>query len=878
MNREEKRTQMRAWLSSQREKNRSNGTARNRTIPDPARARRIPPNPSGPVKAESGRHNNSKSSPASSRPIIPSSKPKTGYSGSAQPQSPQTGSSGDRSSPGDPGGEEKPTGQPGTETPGRNQSNKRREILARQKAEAARQKSERKAAEIKRRRELAAQQETARQEKRAAALKQIQAHRQQASLEAARRREAAQSARKARETEARARREKKAENRGARPVATLKTPETGTTELPERTNRQQSNRTRLAAYLKESRSSKLQARAEKIRREVEGQAEHNRVLQAARESKKLIKESREADRRQKRETAVRAELDRKTRAETRRREEEAARQARMEARRREEAALKAKLEQDRAAAAPIQPAQPAPPTPAAPVLPKAAPVKAAAAAGKKDRQTENRLRLAAHLEARRAAAVRTAAEKTNAAREKRAALESRAKEEAAAAAARRQEKLASEARYREEKAAAEAARQARMEARRREEAALKAKLEQERAAAAPIQPTQPAPPTPTAPVLPKAAPVKAAAAAGKKDRQAENRLRLAAYLQEHRQKKGIPASSPVKVTLPPARIVPKPTPPLFLLKPPVPRKPSALAARPVPVAPVSKKVIRPFDPVNFLKTNYIRAIFALLILGWFVEIFMLNQRLDQTRRQVEEALAPPAKSEAPEAPPEMLAQAPRPQVIRVEGLRDPFSHQLWRLREITSTPLVRIVRIPNPPGLIRRIPIIRPPEPPVIPKPTFVAPNVPPAIPESEKISRIPPISVQLPEVTLPAKPGLTLHFRGTLNLAGVDYFFLEGPDGGYRARVGDTVAGYKIYDYRNGVLYLAREGHTYQINEERLSPPLRYKGRLIMAGEEYFFLEGQKTYRAIIGEEIEGFRLVRRIGNYLYFVRDDRLYFLKQE
>ncbi len=745
MNREEKRTQMRAWLSSQREKNRSNGTARNRTIPDPARARRIPPNPSGPVKAESGRHNNSKSSPASSRPIIPSSKPKTGYSGSAQPQSPQTGSSGDRSSPGDPGGEEKPTGQPGTETPGRNQSNKRREILARQKAEAARQKSERKAAEIKRRRELAAQQETARQEKRAAALKQIQAHRQQASLEAARRREAAQSARKARETEARARREKKAENRGARPVATLKTPETGTTELPERTNRQQSNRTRLAAYLKESRSSKLQARAEKIRREVEGQAEHNRVLQAARESKKLIKESREADRRQKRETAVRAELDRKTRAETRRREEEAARQARMEARRREEAALKAKLEQERTAAAPVQPAQPTPPTPAAPVLPQAAPVKAAAAAGKKDRQ-------------------------------------------------------------------------------------------------------------------------------------AENRLRLAAYLQEHRQKKGIPASSPVKVTLPPARIVPKPTPPLFLLKPPVPRKPSALAARPVPVAPVSKKVIRPFDPVNFLKTNYIRAIFALLILGWFVEIFMLNQRLDQTRRQVEEALAPPAKSEAPEAPPEMLAQAPRPQVIRVEGLRDPFSHQLWRLREITSTPLVRIVRIPNPPGLIRRIPIIRPPEPPVIPKPTFVAPNVPPAIPESEKISRIPPISVQLPEVTLPAKPGLTLHFRGTLNLAGVDYFFLEGPDGGYRARVGDTVAGYKIYDYRNGVLYLAREGHTYQINEERLSPPLRYKGRLIMAGEEYFFLEGQKTYRAIIGEEIEGFRLVRRIGNYLYFVRDDRLYFLKQE
>ncbi|HNS48611.1 MAG TPA: hypothetical protein PKM61_03675, partial [bacterium] len=628
-------------------------------------------------------------------------------------------------------------------------------------------------------------------------------------------------------------------------------------------DRQTENRLRLTAHLEARRAAAGRAAAEKTnaarekRAALESRAKEEAAAAAARRQEKLASEARY------REEKAAAE---------------AARQARMEARRREEAALKAKLEQERAAAAPIQPTQPAPPTPTAPVLPKAAPVKAAAAAGKKDRQAENRLRLAAHLEARRAAAGRAAAEKTNAAREKRAALELRRKDLAANIAARRQEKLASETHYREEKAAAEAARQARMEARRREEAALKAKLEQERTAAAPVQPAQPTPPTPAAPVLPQAAPVKAAAAAGKKDRQAENRLRLAAYLQEHRQKKGIPASSPVKVTLPPARIVPKPTPPLFLLKPPVPRKPSALAARPVPVAPVSKKVIRPFDPVNFLKTNYIRAIFALLILGWFVEIFMLNQRLDQTRRQVEEALAPPAKSEAPEAPPEMLAQAPRPQVIRVEGLRDPFSHQLWRLREITSTPLVRIVRIPNPPGLIRRIPIIRPPEPPVIPKPTFVAPNVPPAIPESEKISRIPPISVQLPEVTLPAKPGLTLHFRGTLNLAGVDYFFLEGPDGGYRARVGDTVAGYKIYDYRNGVLYLAREGHTYQINEERLSPPLRYKGRLIMAGEEYFFLEGQKTYRAIIGEEIEGFRLVRRIGNYLYFVRDDRLYFLKQE
>ena len=211
----------------------------------------------------------------------------------------------------------------------------------------------------------------------------------------------------------------------------------------------------------------------------------------------------------------------------------------------------------------------------------------------------------------------------------------------------------------------------------------------------------------------------------------------------------------------------------------------------------------------------------------------------------------------------------------MEGIRDPFSNELWRIQEITPTQTRAIVvrsrvKMPVPGG------IIKPPTPILIVKsPEFTPPEVGRAIPEGAKMTRLPPVAVtQVP----PSTPVSGIHFRGILNVAGIDYFFVEGDSGGYRVRIGDTVEGFKIYDYRNGVLYFAKDGYTYQLNEEKVSPPLRYRGRMIMAGQEYFFLEGQRTYRAVIGEEVEGYQLVKRVGDYLYFVKDARLYYLKQE
>jgi hypothetical protein len=299
---------------------------------------------------------------------------------------------------------------------------------------------------------------------------------------------------------------------------------------------------------------------------------------------------------------------------------------------------------------------------------------------------------------------------------------------------------------------------------------------------------------------------------------------------------------------------------------------AALTDSPVPVR-------NPFRVVPFLKDNFGKILVLLLILGWFAEVFMLKKHLDSVSQQLEQSASIARPKISTEAVTTAKASPPVLGTAQVEGIRDPFSNELWRIQEITPAS-VRVIanrpsaRIPLPSPIIRGITPILIPKPP-----EFTPPEVGKAIPESAKLARIPQVTVpQTASVSAPTAPVFGLRFRGILNVAGIDYFFIEGANGGYRVRIGDVVEGFKIYDFRNGVLYFAKDGYTYQLNEERVSPPLHYRGRMIMAGQEYFFLEGQRTYRAVIGEAIEGYQLVKRVGDYLYFVKDDRLYYLKQE
>ncbi|HOJ40024.1 MAG TPA: hypothetical protein PK644_06130 [bacterium] len=54
----------------------------------------------------------------------------------------------------------------------------------------------------------------------------------------------------------------------------------------------------------------------------------------------------------------------------------------------------------------------------------------------------------------------------------------------------------------------------------------------------------------------------------------------------------------------------------------------------------------------------------------------------------------------------------------------------------------------------------------------------------------------------------------------------------------------------------------------------LTYRGRMLMEGMEYFFLEGEKrTYRATLGEEVEGYRLLKKEQDKLYLSKDGHIY-----
>ncbi|MFA5393207.1 MAG: hypothetical protein WC338_01970 [Candidatus Ratteibacteria bacterium] len=300
--------------------------------------------------------------------------------------------------------------------------------------------------------------------------------------------------------------------------------------------------------------------------------------------------------------------------------------------------------------------------------------------------------------------------------------------------------------------------------------------------------------------------------------------------------------------------------------------------------PDSQKVVlpprNPFHIVSFLKAHSVKIVFLLLVLGWFAEITMLNRRLESVRKQIEQATGITKAHISGEAIITDKLSSLALGTTRVEGIRDPFSNELWRIREITPSQAravpIRTAKIPAPSSIIKPVtPIL------ITKSPEFTLPEVARAIPDSAKLTRIPQVTVpQVGSVSTPSAPVSGLRFRGILNVAGIDYFFVEGANGGYRVRIGDTVEGFKIYDYRNGILYFAKDGYTYQFNEERVSPPLRYRGRMIKSGQEYLFLEdqSQKTHMAVIGEEIEGYRLIKLVGDYLYFIKDDRLYYLKKE
>ena len=287
--------------------------------------------------------------------------------------------------------------------------------------------------------------------------------------------------------------------------------------------------------------------------------------------------------------------------------------------------------------------------------------------------------------------------------------------------------------------------------------------------------------------------------------------------------------------------------------------------RSLPRKAVKKKPAVPKIDLKVLLRKYgLRIFFFLLLLVWMGEVYIFYskiyfKKLESEEVAISEEKKPPEKKG--EIKVVMRTQDPGFIEIEIVGERDPFSSELFR------TGL--LVRPPKFTGPIR--PMIKPKEP------TEKLIVIPPLIPEREKLSALASVSKpRVPEI-FPPKVTCPLRYRGSLEIVGIEYLFVEGKKP-HQALIGDMIEGYRLFNKLGDTIYLSREGNIFQLQREILLCPLHYRGRLIMDGKEYLFLEGKRMYRVTLGGTAEGYQVIRRIGNILYLLKDNNIFELKEE
>ncbi len=254
----------------------------------------------------------------------------------------------------------------------------------------------------------------------------------------------------------------------------------------------------------------------------------------------------------------------------------------------------------------------------------------------------------------------------------------------------------------------------------------------------------------------------------------------------------------------------------------------------VPKKPKPVVYKEPFRINVFLRRNAFKFVFLLLLLAWVLEFFMYmrklvspEDRLKMIVGEIKEEKKKPIEKITPVEEEKLVYYTK--EKIDIEGKRDPFS---------TGRLTMEVMKKPVPTNIIfarksevisiikpqKFISILKPEE--KISKPETVSP---PKIPSVEKPSILKPpeisVSSKLSEIEKPQKveikpfiaPEKTcpLIYRGRMILEGVEYFFIEGEKRTYRVTVGDVVEGYKILKRENSKLYLSKEGLIYEINAQ---------------------------------------------------------------
>jgi len=275
-----------------------------------------------------------------------------------------------------------------------------------------------------------------------------------------------------------------------------------------------------------------------------------------------------------------------------------------------------------------------------------------------------------------------------------------------------------------------------------------------------------------------------------------------------------------------------------ILKKKVPERAPKLPSVPAGKVPVRYK--KPVPLGTLLRRNAFRFVFLLLLFIWIGEIIFFTMRsksADELFQEItgaaREETAP--RPEAPPSPEKIQADITfKTARVDIEGRRDPFSTGVLKM-EVIRRPAPTQIALARPPQVISilktpRIAVVTPGEEklPEVPRQPPVKEITPPPKPQQPAKPQVPEISgvrvtterlAPSPEVTAPVISPLiiperkcTLTYRGKMLMEGMEYFFLEGEKRTYRATLGEEVEGYRLIKKEQDKLYLSKDGHIYEI------------------------------------------------------------------
>ncbi|MCS7106470.1 MAG: hypothetical protein NZ942_04075, partial [Candidatus Aenigmarchaeota archaeon] len=265
------------------------------------------------------------------------------------------------------------------------------------------------------------------------------------------------------------------------------------------------------------------------------------------------------------------------------------------------------------------------------------------------------------------------------------------------------------------------------------------------------------------------------------------------------------------------------------------KKKEIIKKKPPKITPPKKKVVieekpkkigvykEPFNLKVFIRKNIFKFVFVALMIAWILELLFYLRKLSSPQERLKAIVGETIEERKPIERKKEIVEEEKlvyytKEKIDIEGKRDPFSTGRLTM-EIMKKPIPTNIIYARKPEIIsiikpqKFVSILKPEEKITIPETPVVSKVSPPETPTSTKISPIEKPSIpktetitsstklseveKIPEVKItpfvaPEKE-CKLVYRGRMIFEGVEYFFIQGERKTYRVTIGDEIEGYRI-------------------------------------------------------------------------------------